>query len=117
MLYNYMSTSIANKKRSVGVLRALGAGGKDILCTFLTESLLISVFNGVLANVFAIFGVNLVNKYIVEIMNISVHFALFGVRQVLIISLVSLLTGILSSILPIFKITKKKPVELIRRAQ
>jgi ABC-type lipoprotein export system ATPase subunit len=117
MLYNYMSTSIANKKRSVGVLRALGAGGKDILCTFLTESLLISVFNGVLANVFAIFGVNLVNKYIVEIMNISVHFALFGVRQVLIISLVSLLTGVLSSILPIFKITKKKPVELIRRAQ
>lgn len=117
MLYNYMSTSIANKKRSVGVLRALGAGGKDILCTFLTESLLISAFNGVLANVFAIFGVNLVNKYIVEIMNISVHFALFGVRQVLIISLVSLLTGVLSSILPIFKITKKKPVELIRRAQ
>lgn len=116
MLYNYMSTSIANKKRSVGVLRALGAGGKDILYTFLTESLLISVFNGVLANVFAIFGVNLVNKYIVEIMNISVHFALFGVRQVLIISLVSLLTGVLSSILPIFKITKKKPVELIRQS-
>lgn len=116
MLYNYMSTSIASKKRSVGVLRALGAGGKDILFTFLTESLLISAFNGVLANVFAIFGVNLVNKYIVEIMNISVHFAIFGVRQVLIISLVSLLTGVLSSILPIFKITKKKPVELIRQA-
>ncbi len=117
MLYNYMSTSIASKKRSVGVLRALGAGGKDILWTFLTESLLISAFNGILANVFAIFGVNLVNGYIVETMNISVRFALFGIRQVLIISLVSLLTGVISSILPIFKIIKKKPVELIRRAQ
>lgn len=116
MLYNYMSTSIANKKRSVGVLRALGAGGKDILFTFLTESLLISVVNGILANVFAVIGVNLVNAYIVKIMNISVHFALFGLRQVFVISIISLLTAILSSALPIFKITKKKPVELIRQS-
>ena len=33
MLYNYISTSIANKRRSVGVLRGLGAGGKDIFLT------------------------------------------------------------------------------------
>ena len=39
MLHNYISTSIASKRRSVGVLRALGAGGKDILRTFLIESL------------------------------------------------------------------------------
>lgn len=114
MLYNYMSTSIASKKRSVGVLRALGAGRKDILLTFLSESLIISLFNGVLANVFAVLGVNLANKYVVEIMNISVHFALFGIRQILIISIISLLTGILSSLLPICKIAKKSPVELIR---
>ena len=114
MLYNYMSTSISSKKRSVGVLRGLGAGRKDILLAFLTESLFISAVNGVFANVFAVLGVNLVNKYILEIMNISVKFALFGVRQILIISVVSVLTGLLSSILPIFKIAKKKPVELIR---
>lgn len=116
MLYNYMSTSIANKKQSVGVLRALGAGGKDILFTFLTESLLISVFNGLLANVFAMIGVDLVNAYIVRIMNISVHFALFGARQILIVSSVSLLTAIISSALPILKIIKKKPVKLIRQS-
>ena len=114
MLYNYMSTSISSKKRSVGVLRGLGAGRKDILLAFLTESLFISAVNGVFANVFAVLGVNLVNKYILEIMNISVKFALFGLRQILIISVVSVLTGLLSSILPIFKIAKKKPVELIR---
>ncbi len=115
MLYNYMSTSIASKKQSVGVLRGLGAGGKDILFTFLSESLIVSLINGVLANVFAVIGCALVNAYIVEIMNISIHFALFGFRQILIISLISLLTAIASSALPIFKICKKKPVELIRR--
>ena len=115
MLYNYMSTSIASKKRSVGVLRALGASGKDILLTFLTESLIIAALNGVLANILAALGANLVNTYVLKIMNISVQFALFGGQQIAIIALISLCTGVLSSVLPIIKISKKKPVQLIRR--
>lgn len=115
MLYNYISVSISSKKQSVGVLRALGAGGKDILLTFLGESLIVAVVNGILANIFAVLGCALVNAYIVNIMNISIHFALFGLRQIVLISAISLITAILSSTLPIVKISKKKPIELIRR--
>lgn len=116
MLYNYISTSIASKKRSVGILRALGAGKKDILLTFFSESLIVSVINGAFASAFAVVGCGLVNGYFVDVMNISVHFALLGVRQFVIISVISLLTAIASSLLPILKIAKKKPVELIRRS-
>ncbi len=116
MLYNYISTSISSKRRSVGVLRALGAGGRDILRTFLIESLIIAVINGIFACVFSAFGCVLVNSYVMNIMNIYVAFALFGVRQVLIIMLLSFLTAFLSSALPIIRISKKKPVELIRRS-
>ncbi len=116
MLYNYISTSISSKRRSVGVLRALGAGGKDILRTFLIESLIIAIINGALACVFSAWGCVLVNSYVMNIMNIYVAFALFGVRQIIIIILVSFLTAFISSALPIIKISKKKPVELIRRS-
>ena len=116
MLYNYISTSIANKRRSVGVLRGLGAGGRDILRTFLFESLIIAIINGVLACVFSAIGCGLVNAYIMNTMNIFVAIALFGVRQILIIAGISLATALLSSALPIVKIAKEKPVELIRRA-
>lgn len=116
MLYSYMSTSIASKKQSVGILRALGAGGKNILRMFLIECLIVTVINGLLANVLAWVGCMLVNVYTVNVMNISVHFALFGAHQVLIISAVCLLTALASSLLPIIKISKKKPVELIRRS-
>lgn len=116
MLYNYISTSIANKQRSVGVLRGLGAGGKDILRTFLSESLIIGAINGALAILLSFFGCMFVNWYIMSEMNILVEFALFGIRQILIIAGVSILTAILASALPIIKISKKKPVELIRRA-
>ena len=115
MLYNYISTSIASKKQSVGVLRGLGAGGKDILLTFLSESLIIALINGILAGVFARFGCSFVNSYIVETINVSIYFALFGIRQIAIIALISLLTAIISSALPIIKISKRKPVDLIRR--
>lgn len=115
MLYNYISTSISSKKRSVGVLRGLGAGGKDILLTFLSESLIIAIVNGILANAFAYFGCSFVNSYIVDTINVSIHFALFGARQIAIIAAISLMTAILSSALPIIKISKKKPVDLIRR--
>ena len=114
MLYNYISTSISSKRRSVGVLRGLGAGGKDILRIFLTESLVLAAINGVLACGLSALGCLLVNSYIMNTMNIFVAFALFGGRQILIIYFVSLLTAFLSSALPIFKISKKKPVELIR---
>lgn len=115
LLYNYISTSIANKKQSVGVLRGLGAGGKDILLMFLSESLVISIINALFAVGFTILGCALVNGYVMGVMNISIEFALFGGRQVLLISVISLVTALLSSALPIINIVKKKPVELIRR--
>ncbi len=115
MLFNYINTSITSKRQSVGVLRGLGAGGKDIFLAFLTESLIIALINGALANVFSVVGCELVNSYIRDTMNISIAFALFGARQVLLITGMSLLLSILSSALPIIKISKKKPVELIRQ--
>ena len=116
LLYNYISTSIANKKQSVGVLRGLGAGGKDILLMFLSESLMICLVNTLFAVGFTLLGCALVNGYVMGVMNISIEFALFGGRQVLLIFAISLVTALFSSALPIIHIVKKKPVELIRRS-
>ena len=116
LLYNYINTSISGKKQSVGILRGLGAGGKDILRMFLTESLIIALVNGVLAIGFSLLGCVLVNWYIMDVMYVSIRFVFFEVRQALLISLISFVTAFLSSALPIIHIVKKKPVELIRRS-
>ncbi len=115
MLFNYISASINSKRQSVGILRALGSNSSDVFNMFLTESLIISIISGIFANVFAYFACSLVNYYIKDIMNLIVNFAIFGLRQILVIFGISLLTGIISSIVPIIKIAKEKPVELIRR--
>lgn len=114
MLYNYISASIVAKKRSIGVLRALGSGCKDIVSMFITESLIIAIVNGILASFVAAAGCVLVNMYIRNIMNLAIDFALYDVRQVVIIIITSILTAVASSIIPIIKISKEKPVNLIR---
>ncbi len=115
MLFNYISTSIISKRRSIGVLRGLGASGKNIFCMFLVESLVIALFNGVLASIVAAIACTFVNAYIIEVMSLGMSFALFGIRQISIILSASILTGVASSLFPIVRIAKEKPVELIRK--
>lgn len=114
MLFNYISTSIVSRHQTIGVLRALGCNSKDVFTIFFTESVIISLINGILACGLAAIGCIFVNLYIKKnIMNLTV--AIFGFRQVAVILLLSILTGILSSLIPIIKICKEKPVDLIRR--
>ena len=115
MLMNYITSSIASKRHTIGILRALGAKGKNIFIMFLIESMIIALINGLLASVVGFVASTFVNAYILEIMNMTISFALFGIRQVLIMLGVSIATGFISSLLPIIKIIKEKPVALIRK--
>lgn len=115
MLFNYISSSIVSKRQSIGVLRALGSNAKDIFTMFFTESIFISIINAILASVVAYVGCIFVNMYIRNVMLLTMNFAIFGLRQILIIVGISMLTGILSSLIPIIKICKEKPIELIRK--
>ena len=114
MLFNYIATSIVNKRPTIGVLRGLGSRGMDILRIFLSESIIIALINGILATAVTALGCVFVNTYIANVMNIAIPFALFGLRQVGMIFGLSVATAIVSCTLPIIRIAKRKPVDLIR---
>ena len=115
MLFNYISASIVAKRQSIGVLKGLGASKRDIFIMFIIESVILSLIIGVLSIGVSYAGCYFVNYYVKEIMNISINFVIFELKQVIVIILSSLITGVASSILPIIKITKEKPVNLIRK--
>ncbi len=115
MLFNYISTSIVSKRQSIGVLRALGTGGKSIFLMFLLEGIAISLIGGLLASLTSYIACIFVNDYILEVMNLTIKFVLFGGRQIAIIVASSLATGFLASLIPIIRIVKEKPVALIRK--
>ena len=115
MLFNYISTSIVSKRQSIGVLRALGTGGKSIFLMFLLEGLTIALIGGLLASLVSYIACIFVNAYILEVMNLTIKFVLFGGRQIAIIVASSVATGFMASLIPIIRIVKEKPVALIRK--
>ena len=72
MLMNYITTSIASRRHTIGILRALGAKGKNIFAMFLFESIIIALINGILASVVGYVASIFVNGYILEIMNMTI---------------------------------------------
>ena len=115
MLMNYITASISSKRQTIGILRALGTNGASVFIMFLIESVIITLINGILACVVGYVASIFVNSYIIQVMSLTVNFAMFGIRQMVLIMLASMLTGLVASILPIIKIVKEKPVALIRK--
>mgnify|MGYP004454290713 CR=1 FL=1 len=113
LLMNFISTSIAHKKREIGVLRALGARGSDIFGIFFNESTIIAFINAILA-VIATFAVSMIiNNVIVSQVGISLVLLTFSVRQIILLLVVSYLSAFLASLIPCVKISRKRPIDAI----
>ena len=113
MLMNFISTSIAYKKREIGVLRALGARGSDIFGIFFNESMVIAMINFVLAAVTTIVGCYFINSAVLSGMNMEIVFLNAGFRQVILIFAISVAAAFIASFIPTFKISRKKPIDAI----
>lgn len=113
MLMNFISTSITYKKREIGVLRAIGARGKDVFSIFFAESFIICLINFVLSTIATIAICNLINKSLISQAGISLTLMIFGVRQVILLFAVSLIVAFISTFLPVYKFAKKNPIDSI----
>ncbi len=116
MFSNFITTSIKNKYTEIGILRALGARGVDILKMFVVEALAIALINAVCACILSAVGCIFINMFLSTYLNLYIPLASFGIRQLLIILALSIGVGTLSAILPIASVSKQKPVETIRKA-
>ena len=113
LLMNFISTSINHKKREIGVLRALGARGSDIFGIFFNESTVIAFINFALAAVATIVGCNVINMLMIKELAMEITLLNVGIRQIILILLVSWGSAFLASLIPTVKISKKKPIDAI----
>lgn len=116
MFSNFISSSIKNKYNEIGILRAMGARGIDILKMFVIEAIALAIINAILASIIALVGCTFVNIFLSNYLSIYIPLAAFRFRQVLIIFALSILFGAISAIIPIASISKQKPVETIRKS-
>ncbi len=113
LLMNFISTSISYKKREIGVLRALGARGSDVFGIFFNESAIIAMINFVLATIATMVACSVINVVMVKNLGIQIVLLNGSIRQPLLILAISLASAFISSLLPVIKISKKKPIDAI----
>ncbi len=112
MLFNFISSSISTKKKEIGILRALGAGGKDVLKIFLCETILLTAICFVFATIFAFIGSYLLNYALVYFFETKV--LRFRFVNVLIMLAVAIFISFVGTFLPVLREAKKSPAEGIR---
>lgn len=115
MLMNFIATSISYKKREIGILRAVGARGIDVFKIFFNESLIIALINWVISLSVTGTIVYFINKAGRESYNLVITILHFGIIQLLLMLAISVGVAFVASFIPVFKVSKKKPIEVIRK--
>jgi len=101
-----MFVSVTERTREIGIRKAIGAKKKSILTQFLFESSTICMIGGVIG-VLLSFGVAaLINEYVLP--------ASISMPIVLVALFISILTGVVSGLIPAFRASRLNPIDALR---
>ena len=106
-IMNVMLTSVIERKREIGILRAIGARKRDIRRQFLAEAIIISLIGGIIGS-----GLGILSSYIVCWFN-EWQFFVSGVAIWLGVG-ISSLVGIFFGFYPAYKAAKLNPITALR---
>ena len=113
LFYNFISTSINNKRHEIGILRAIGARGGDVFKIFYSEALIIAAINFVLA-VAGLFAVSTVINVLLKNSAMQITLLVPGIIEIGLVFAVAFVTATVSAFLPVNKIAHQKPIDAIR---
>lgn len=113
LIINFMFNSISYRKKEIGVLRALGSRSKDVMKIFLWEAVVLSIISGTVASILLVIVSDIMNSFILSQIDMLTTPFIVGIRQFVVIYLLVFVVTIISSILPIIKISKMKPIDAI----
>lgn len=109
---NFIAASITQKKREIGILRAVGARSTDVFKIFFSESFVIAAVCVVLSTAASAVICDIINTLLA--VEIGASLFVFGVASFVILVAVAMVTVVVATFLPVYHAAKKKPVDSIR---
>ena len=110
---NFISASIVNKKKEIGILKSLGARNSDVFKIFFVEGFVVAISNFVLSVIATSIAILCLNMYLSSILNISGSIFIFGYLEIFILIALCLVSSVIATLLPTYFISRKKPIEAI----
>ena len=102
---NIMFVSVKERTKEVGIRKAIGAKSREILWQFLTESVVICMFGGLIGVLLSVGTTALVNNLFVAYLSWNTVALAFGKCAV---------TGLVFGFLPAWRAAKSDPIESLR---
>lgn len=119
LLLNYFMSTIKDKNREIGVLRALGVKNSNVLAIFFLEAAIISVSAFILSVPLGYILTNWLESLVMGSLamgyNVFVHFIDIGIVSSLVTFALCIGIALIGCIAPFLKLFKCKPMEIIRK--
>jgi putative ABC transport system permease protein len=116
-IMNTMLTSVMERTREIGIMKAIGATNIDIMNIFIIEGILVSSIGGIIGIILGIFGSQgltlILNNFMVMGGSSQLSPVITIMSVVLAVS-VSIIVGVLSSLYPAWKAARMSPIEAVR---
>jgi len=117
-IMNTMLTSVMERTREIGIMKAIGATNTDIMSIFIIEGTLVSGIGGVIGILLGVFGSQGLTLILSGFMRMgggsSSLTPIITVMSVVLAVTVSLLVGVMSSLYPAWKAARMSPIEAVR---
>ena len=111
---NVLLISVTQRTNEIGLRKAVGSRKSDIYVQFLSESMVVSLFGTVVGIIIGI----LVSLAIVPIVHniIDIEFSpAFSLLTISVITILSLMIGVLFGTFPAYKASQLNPIDALRR--
>ena len=109
----YTSGVVVDKKRQIGILRALGASRGDVVKIFAAENGILTAGVIAVSTVLAAVGAVILNSVFTKEYGIEAVLISFGIRQFAVLAAVAVIAVAVGVAIPIIKLLHNKPVDLI----
>jgi putative ABC transport system permease protein len=116
-IMNTMLTSVMERTREIGIMKAIGATNVDIMSIFIIEGMLVSSLGGIIGIILGVFGsqgLTMILNNFMQMGGSSRLTPIITLTSVVLAVTVSLIVGVLSSLYPAWKAARMSPIEAVR---
>jgi len=112
---NTMYTSVLERTKDIGIMKAIGAQNKDIAIIFIIESAILGLLGGIFGTIIGLilaFGISYIVSTAISAVDLQVT---ISIPLIIIAPTFALAIGLISGIIPAMQASKLNPVEALRK--